>query len=241
MRMPAGAFRSHKITERLDDLFRNLIGHQPEADLRRGGGGDHGFRSDARESAGDAVNLERRPRPDAFQHRISRLARQRRSADFVAQEIRLAKRKLLPAFFFGRCGTARHRHRCPGCGSSHWRPCIWRAVRSVRKPDSAKRRHTVRNADRAPGRSPSLPCKPGRAARCTASADPLRRAACRKPARHRPSAWIGFSATYLAIEAPPTSSSPSIRNFRFTGSVPLTARSASDGLDVHVHLAFVVG
>ena len=40
----------------------------------------------------------------------------------------------------------------------------------------------------------------------------------------------GFSATYFAIDAPPTSSSPSTRNFTFTGRVPLTWRSASMAL-----------
>ena len=53
--------------------------------------------------------------------------------------------------------------------------------------------------------------------------------------------FAAFFATYSATEMPPTSSSPSIRNFRLTGSLPFTALQRFDGLDVRIHLAFVVG
>ena len=39
-----------------------------------------------------------------------------------------------------------------------------------------------------------------------------------------------FFATYSATEIPPTSSSPSMRNFKLTGSLPFTARKASTAL-----------
>ena len=51
-----------------------LIGDEPDADLCRGGGGNHGLGASRGEAAGDAVNLKRRPRPDALEHRTFRLA-----------------------------------------------------------------------------------------------------------------------------------------------------------------------
>ena len=58
-----------------------LIGHQPDADLGGRFGGDHRLRAGRDESAHDAVDFERRPRPHAFEHRESRLAGELRGAD----------------------------------------------------------------------------------------------------------------------------------------------------------------
>src|ERR1022692_2492252 len=52
--------------------------------------------------------------------------------------------------------------------------------------------------------------------------------------------FSGFSATYLAMDSPPTSSSPSTRNFTLMGRVPFGGAQRFDGLHVHVHLAFIV-
>ena len=69
VRMPLGVFLRDELLERCDDFVGILIRHQPDAHLRGGLGRDHGLRARAGEAAGDAVDFERGPRPDALQNR----------------------------------------------------------------------------------------------------------------------------------------------------------------------------
>src|SRR5580704_9023085 len=87
-----------ELAEQLEDLVGILIRNQSKANFGDSLGRDDGLRSGSGKSARDAVNLDRRPRPDALQHRVARFAGQSASAHFAAQEFRLVKRKALPAF-----------------------------------------------------------------------------------------------------------------------------------------------
>ena len=172
---------------------------------------------------------------------IARLAGELRRADLVLEKFLFVERQRGPAVFFrGRrrrdvvvdagnldvaVGVLELREQSPPARRSRWAP----------------RRRTCPNADPAPDRALRSRCRSGRAGRCTASGCLRRTARYRRPARHRPSAWRDFPRRTWRWTAPPTSSSPSIRNFTFTGSVPFTANSASMALMWHVHLALVVG
>ena len=93
-----------EVAERLEDFLGVLIGHQAKAHFGDRLGRDHGFRSGAGESAGDAVNFHGGPRPHTLQHRVTRFAGQLRGADFLAQKFLFVERELPPAFAFHRAG-----------------------------------------------------------------------------------------------------------------------------------------
>ena len=62
------------------------------------------FAPAAGESARNAVDFERRPRPDARQHALIRLSRQLRRSDLFFEKFLLVEGQPLPAFHFGAAG-----------------------------------------------------------------------------------------------------------------------------------------
>src|SRR4051794_564730 len=82
-----------------------LIWHQPKADLCDCFRGDDGFRANAGKTARDAVHLQRRPRPDAFEDHSVLLASKNRRADFLRAEIGFPKAESLPALNLRRGGV----------------------------------------------------------------------------------------------------------------------------------------
>src|SRR4051794_19467935 len=84
--------------DELLDLLRLLVRHEATADLRRGARGDDRLSALVLEAAGDAVAVERRPRPGALERAEPLLARDRRRAR-RAQPLLLVegqRRDLLP-------------------------------------------------------------------------------------------------------------------------------------------------
>ncbi len=69
------------------DFVRVHLRHQPHADLGCGHSGDHGLRAFAREAAANAVNFERRARPEPLEHAGALFTHQCRGAHLFFQEI----------------------------------------------------------------------------------------------------------------------------------------------------------
>src|SRR3989449_527613 len=85
-----------------------LIGHEPQAHLRRGFGGDHGLRTVRGEAPHDAVDFQGGERPQALQDGVPLEPREGAGLHAVLQELAVLERQALPGREL-RLGRAAHR------------------------------------------------------------------------------------------------------------------------------------
>ena len=78
------------------DGLEFLVGRETETHFRGGLGGNHGLRAIARKPSHDAVDLERRERPEALQHRVVLEPRERFGLYAMLEEIALLEWKAFP-------------------------------------------------------------------------------------------------------------------------------------------------
>ena len=76
--MPGGHSSRKQLSQRRGDLLRILIRHQAEAELRAGPGRQHRLGPFALIAAPEAVDVEGRPGPAAFERREAFFAARRR-------------------------------------------------------------------------------------------------------------------------------------------------------------------
>jgi len=184
------------------------------------------------------VHFERRPRPHTFQHRESGLAGKLRRADLDLEKFFFVERQDGPGMFFGR---RRRRDIVVDAGDVDMPLRVFQLGEQLHQTEIA--------LGAAPPYIPECKSFARRElrSRCRSiRAVPRTTSGClRRKARYRNQRDIGFqfaefSATYLAIAAPLTSSSPRSGTSRSPAACR-SPRTSLDGLDVAVHLALVVG
>ena len=85
----------HVLFKEVANLLRILVGHQSHADLGHGHGWQHGFGALTGEAREQAVHLEGRPRPRAFERGVAGFAKQLRRPQFLLV-LFLVEGQLLP-------------------------------------------------------------------------------------------------------------------------------------------------
>ena len=101
---PFGRVVANPSFKRRQDLLWVLVGNQTHGNLCHGFRGNDRFRAGAGESARNAMHLERRPRPDARQDGLIRLACQCARADFLFQKLFLREFQPFPTLNLGWSG-----------------------------------------------------------------------------------------------------------------------------------------